>query len=181
MSQHEAFLKAIRVEPNDPFHETVYCDFLRDDGYDPEQVLPIARLLAEQLHSAKQALYLPRYVQIGKFGVEVLVSCKHLTALREIRLPGRVINWNTARRPTQVEPNIGPDGVILLAESPLLEQIRWLDIRFNALGESGVEALVRSPYLNRLAQLEVDEPADILPSAAWDRLLDHFGERLGSR
>jgi hypothetical protein len=181
MSQHEAFLKAIRVEPNDPFHERVYCDFLWDGGYDPEQVLPTARLLAQHLHSAKQALYLPRYVQIGKFGVEVLVSCKHLRALREIRLPGRVVNWNAAQRPAQVQPNIGQDGVALLAISPLLAQIRWLDIRYNEVGESGVEALVSSPYLAELERLDVDEPADILPSAAWDRLLDHFGDRLSSR
>jgi hypothetical protein len=181
MSQHEAFLKAIRVEPNDPFHATIYCDFLREEGYDPEQVLPTARLLAEHLHSAKRALYLPRYAQIGRFGVEVLVSCKHLAALREIHLPGRVVSWNAGQRPAQVDPNIGQDGVILLAGSPLLEQIRWLDIRYNELGESGVEALVRSPYLAELERLDVDEPAHILPNAVWERLVDHFGDRLGSR
>src|SRR5262249_50861692 len=127
MSQHEAFLKAMRVEPNDPFHVRIYCDFLRDEGYDPEQVLPTARLLAEHLHSANQALSLPRFSQIGRFGVAVLVSCTHLTALREIYLPGRVVTWSAARRPAMVEPNIGQAGVILLAGSPLLEQIRCLD------------------------------------------------------
>jgi hypothetical protein len=181
MSQHEAFLKAIRVEPNDPFHERVYHDFLLDGGYDPEQVLPTARLLAEHLHSAKQSLALPRYVHIGKFGVEVLVSCKHLTALREVRLPGRVVTWDDAQRPLQVEPNIGQEGVALLAVSPLVEQVRWLDIRYNELGESGIEALVSSPYLARLERLDIDEPADVLPGAAWDRLLDYFGNRLSSR
>ena len=181
MSQHEAFLKAIRVEPNDPFHERIYCDFLRDEGYDPEQVLPTARLLAEHLHSAKQGLYLPRYVQIGKFGVEVLVSCQRLDALREIRLSGRVVQWSAARRPARVQPNIGQNGVALLVASPLLEQIRWLDIRYNELGEAGVEALVSSPYLAGLERLDVEEPADILPIAAWRRLVDHFGNRLSSR
>ncbi len=175
MSQHEAFLKAIRVEPNDPFHETVYCDFLRDEGYEPDDVLPIARRLAEYLHSAKQDLHLP-YTRIGKFGVEVLVSCRHLRALHEIRLPGRVLDWDAAHRPVRVEPNIGPEGVILLAGSPLLEQIRRLDIRYNELGESGVEALVHSPHVGGLERLDVDEPDDILSSAAWERLRDRFGD-----
>jgi hypothetical protein len=180
MSQHEAFLKAIRVEPNDPFHETVYCDFLRDEGYEPEQVLPTARMLAQHLYSAKQALFLP-WSRIGKFGVEVLVSCRHLTALREIHLLGGVVKWDAARRPVQVEPNIGQDGVVLLARSPLLAQIRWLDIRYNELGEPGVEALLSSPHLAGLERLDVDEPANILSGAAWDRLQDHFGDRLSSR
>jgi hypothetical protein len=180
MSEHEAFLKAIRVEPNDPFHARVYCDFLRDEGYDPEQVLPTARLLAEQLHSAKQSLHLPWYM-IGTFGVEVLVRCYHLRALREIHLPGRVVSWNPWKRPARVEPNIGQDGVVLLAGSMLLEQIRWLDLRYNELGEPGVEALVRSVYLVGLERLDVDEPTHILPDAAWERLVDRFGDRLSSR
>jgi hypothetical protein len=181
MSYHEAFLKALRVEPNDPFHQAIYCDLLRDEGYDPEQVLPIARLLAENLHSAKQALYLPRYVRIGKFGVEVLVSCKLLNALRGIYLPGRVLTRDAWKRPATVEPNIGQDGVILLARSRLLGQIRWLDIRYNGVGEDGVEALVSSPYLAGLERLDVDEPVGVLSESAWDRLEDHFGNRLGKR
>jgi hypothetical protein len=179
MSQHEAFLKAIRVEPNDPFHQRIYCDFLRDEGRDPDQFLPIARLLAEHLHSAKQNLYLPRYVQIGRFGVEVLISCTHLTALREIHLPGRrVVEGDTHLTTVRVEPNIGQDGVILLAGSPLLQQIRVLDVRYNALGPDAVDALVKSPWLGELERLDIDEPPNILPPAAWDRLMDHFGDRL---
>jgi hypothetical protein len=178
MSQHEAFLKAIRVEPNDPFHQRIYCDYLRDEGRDPEQFLPIARILAEHLHSAKQSLYLPRYIQIGRFGVEVLIGCTHLTALREIHLPGVVTVWNPSRRPAKVEPNIGQDGLVLLAGSSLLQQIRFLDVRYNALGQDAVDALVNSPYSSKLERLDVDEPANILPPEAWDKLMDHFGDRL---
>src|SRR4051794_22532486 len=134
MSQHEAFLKAIRVEPNDPFHQRIYGDYLRDEGFDPEQVLPTARLLAEHLHSAKQTLYLPSYTPIGKFGVEVLISCSHLTALREICLRGWVVSRDAKGRPTQIEPNLDEDGVILLVGSALLEQVRYLDVRYNKLG-----------------------------------------------
>src|SRR5438105_3677694 len=182
MSQHEAFLKAIRVEPNDPFHERIYSDFLQEQGYDPpEPYLAIARLLAPHLHSARQILSLARHDRIGRFGVEVLVSCTRLDALREIYLPGRVVSWGPRRRPEQVEPNIGEEGVLLLAGSRLMRQIHTLDIRYNALSERAVAALVQSAYLDGVEKIDVDEPAPHLPASAWEQLAEHFGDRLRTR
>ena len=179
MSQHEAFLKAMRVEPNDPFHETIYSDFLKEQGYDPPwPYLRIARLLAPHLHSSKQALALERDHDIGLFGVEILVSCSHLRALRQIYLSGRVIGWTKQGLPKRVKPNIGEDGVVLLVGSPLLAQIKRLDIRCNHVGERGVEALLQSPYLDGLECLDMDELPNCLPASAWDRLVARFGKRV---
>jgi hypothetical protein len=183
MSQHEAFLKAIRVEPNDKFHERIYCDYLKDEGYDPpEPYLAIARLLAQYLYSSRQTLSLGRHEKIGKFGVAVIVSCTRLDALREIYLPGKVTNWTLRpRQPQEVEPNIGEDGVVLLVNSPLMEQISTLDLRYNQLSTRAVDALVRSPYLDLVEQLDIDEPYPYLSASDWARLVDHFGDRLRTR
>jgi hypothetical protein len=180
MSQHEAFLKAIRVEPNDPFHERIYSDYLKDEGYDPpEPYLAVARLLAQHLYSSRRSLSLGCLDRIGKFGVAVIVGCTRLDALREIYLAGRVVSRvGRSGRPAEVEPNIGEDGAVLLVTSPLMRQIDTLDIRFNQLTARAVDALVRSPHLDGLRQLDLDEPAQYLSPDDWERLADHFGDRL---
>jgi hypothetical protein len=183
MSQHEAFLKAIRVEPNDSFHERIYRDYLEEQGYDPpEPYLATARLLADHLHSARQVLSIGRHDRIGKFGAEVIVGCTRLDALREIYIPGRVVKWsslNTAsRRPVEVEPNLGEDGAITLVNSPLMEQIRTLDLRYNHLGERAVETLLRAPYLDGLERLDLDEPDQFLTPEHFDQLEQHFAGAL---
>jgi hypothetical protein len=172
MSRHEAFLKAIRVEPNDPFHDRIYADFLLDEGYSPpEPYIRIARFLASHLHSSKRTLVLSHNDDIGLFGVEVLTSCSRLDALREIHLPGA---WMGNR----VVVNIGEAGVVRLVGSLLMRQITTLDVRFNRLGEAAVEALTASPWLGNLERLFVNEPDGSLTGEDWRRLEDHFGDRL---
>jgi hypothetical protein len=184
MNPHEAFLKAIRVEPNEPFHEQVYGDFLREEGYDPpDEYLRQARRLTDLLHSARRVFRLPHSELIGPFGLELLLSCRHLDAMRELHLTGYVIldSVRSRGRPQQVVrvvPNIGERGVVRLVQAPLIEQITLLDVRFNNLGEGAVDALVRAPGLRSLTELMVHEPERPFSADQWARLEDHFGERL---
>jgi hypothetical protein len=147
VSPHEAFLKAIRVNPNDPWHAQVYGDFLLDEGYDPpDEYIRQATHLADLLHSAKRS-FRPPSIPLGAFGLELLLNCRHLRAMRELYLAGRQVVGGRYGNSVRVEANIGEQGVIRLVHAPLIEQITHLDIRFNNLGEEAFQALANAPGL----------------------------------
>ena len=50
---------------------------------------------------------------------------------------------------------LGDAGAKLLAEAPLLAQIRWLDLARNQIGPDGARALAESPHLDRIEHLDV--------------------------
>jgi hypothetical protein len=176
VTPHEAFLKAIRVEPNDPLHERIYGDFLRDEGYDPpDEYIRQARALAPMLHSAKRSLIVPFRDPLGLFGLELLLSCRRLDAMQELYLAGRCATEDGALR---VIPNIGERGVIRLIHAPLMEQITRLDVRFNNLRDEGVDALVAAPGLGCLQELLLEEPEHPFTADQWVRLEQRFCKRL---
>ena len=123
MPSHEAFIKSIRMEPNEPFHEVIYGDFLRDEGYDPpDEFIRRARALAPLLHSAAREFRMPNRALIGAFGLEVLLSCTHLYRMRELHLMGyvsyeRVVEERRSRYVPRVVPNVAPIAAIADATS----------------------------------------------------------------
>jgi hypothetical protein len=190
MSSHESFIKAIRVEPNEPFHERVYGDFLRDEGYDPpDDFIAQARELAPLLHASLRAFRMPNLRPLTPFGLEVLLGCTHLRALRELHLMGQALPVRTVYSPEDrsrrtiyhVVPNVGEAGLLRLARSPLIEQITYLDVRFNNLGAAAIAALASDPAFAMLDRLLVAEPEQALSQEQWAALRERYGDALRTR
>ncbi len=58
------------------------------------------------------------------------------------------------------ENALGDAGTQLLAEAPILGQLRWLDLSGNDIGEAGARAFAESPYVDNLEYLEAFGPDD---------------------
>jgi uncharacterized protein (TIGR02996 family) len=79
---------------------------------------------------------------LGDRGAQALASTTGPLSLRELSLANN---------------EIGPEGARALAESPLLGQLRTLELPFNGgLGDKGVIALASSPHLTHLQRLNLD-------------------------
>ncbi len=132
---------------------------------------------------------------INASNLEALLALP-LTGLFALHLAGTSVdqlNWAVRRNAFSTRPCIGEAGVVRLAGWPGLAQVEVLDLRFNGLGEAGIQALVRSPYLGALRLLwvyeanestrELGQPAmPTLPLAlapgAIQALRDRFGNRV---
>jgi hypothetical protein len=75
-------------------------------------------------------------------------------------------------------PNIGEDGIIYLADHPLVARLQAINLAVNEIGPEGVRALVESPHLRGNQHLILGEDARQLPVAQRRILRQHFGSRL---
>src|SRR5438128_2143883 len=78
--------------------------------------------------------------------------------------------------PGGVSANIGAEGIRGLADSPAAGKLRRLDICWNAIDQTAVDALVGSPHLGDLEELRVAE--DGLTEATVRRLKERFARRV---
>ncbi|MFQ3649125.1 MAG: TIGR02996 domain-containing protein [Gemmataceae bacterium] len=85
------------------------------------------------------------YNLFGNEGLRALLESEHLGSLTSLRLVG-----------TALRPGCGS----LLAECPKLSQLVHLNITYNMLKSSDIEAILESPYLKNLSEL-------LVPPARW--------------
>jgi uncharacterized protein (TIGR02996 family) len=118
-----------------------------------------------------------------------------LTSLFALHLAGRRVSRLEVRAHRSVrstQPCIGEAGVIRLAGWQGLAQVEVLDLRWNGLGDAGIQALVRSPYLGRLRLLRMYEANDSttvfgqietpnLPLSLAPGAVEALRERFGNR
>jgi hypothetical protein len=151
----------------------------------------------------------------GVAGARVLAGAPLLSRLRRLHLshavlgteglrtllqaPGfkvQELNVRGARVPTGAgpdwdercgtSPNIGEAGVILLAQSSAAGSLRRLDVALNEIGAEGVQALVQSPYLEWIEQLnvyEADDPSSFRspPCSLAEEQIQALRHRFGDR
>src|SRR5262249_3792623 len=92
----------------------------------------------------------------GIAGLQSRLDSPHFIRLTELNLSGDVMNdiydvsWCLL-------PNIGEDGVVLLATSPAVDSLTTLDVAWNEVGSRGFEALLLSPHLHPLTSLHIYE------------------------
>jgi uncharacterized protein (TIGR02996 family) len=101
--------------------------------------------------------------ELGPEGLRVLLESPHFF-VRELGLRGdyhREFDGSLYYQDAYTTPNIGADGVILLANTPAVSRLRLLDLVHNGVNGLAVQALLASQYLDnltRLALLECDSP-----------------------
>jgi uncharacterized protein (TIGR02996 family) len=78
----------------------------------------------------------------------------------------------------EIRANIGNDGVIYLADHPLVARLHQLNLAHNAIVESGARALIESPHLANVGCLVLGEDARQLPGPFRRELRQRFGSRL---
>jgi uncharacterized protein (TIGR02996 family) len=79
--------------------------------------------------------------------------------------------------PLCLRPAITNAGVAALAAHPALSRVTELILTYNELDDTAAEALVASPYLDNVKQLELRQ-SNHFSAAVWQRLIERFGEDL---
>jgi uncharacterized protein (TIGR02996 family) len=108
--------------------------------------------------------------RVGLDGLRALLASSSLRQLRDLDLSG---GTNQQGRPV---PNIGNDGVLMLASSPETARLTRLNLSSNAIAASGLRALADSPHLEGLSQLIIHEP--VIPEREAEALRARFGDRV---
>jgi uncharacterized protein (TIGR02996 family) len=110
--------------------------------------------------------------RIGPEGLcRLLDGLSRFPSLEDLILCGQAVG------PThgQHVPNIGREGIVLLAEHPATARLRRIDLAANHLDTEGAAALARSPFLDQAQELKVG----VLPEQeASQRLQARFGARV---
>jgi uncharacterized protein (TIGR02996 family) len=102
-------------------------------------------------------------------GLEKLLDAMpSLPRLKTLHLAG------SATPDSVIQTNIGPDGVDVLAHHPAAAQLVAITLSWNAIERANVQALIGSPFLDRIEMLRIDERLRPIDS---QRLRQHFGER----
>ena len=85
---------------------------------------------------------------LGADGVDAVLNAPSLPRLSRLNLSGMAhMDWDG---PASWDPNIGPDGVMRLADDPRAARLlpdAVLDLSWNYIGEPHAQALVDSPHL----------------------------------
>lgn len=68
------------------------------------------------------------------------------------------------------------DGVIVLAQSPVLSHLTHLDLSFNRIANRGARALIESPHLSQLTSLDLR--GNDISAHAQQQLRERFGDRV---
>jgi len=97
--------------------------------------------------------------RIGPAGMRALAA-RHLPRLRRLDLSDNAL---------------GDEGVEALLASPLADELEWLSLRKNQMGERAALALARTPRLARLRQLMLDLGGGKVPAAARAAVRDRYG------
>jgi uncharacterized protein (TIGR02996 family) len=119
--------------------------------------------------------------RIGREGFQALLESPTLSRLRWLDVSGESWHDEYDDYPQPLQPagmpNVGPEGLRLLAICSGADRLRWLNIACNELSITGAEALVRSPYLNGLERLHGGEwPYGEDPICG--KLKERFGQRI---
>jgi hypothetical protein len=146
---------------------------LRGDGslIDSASVQAIADFSLAQL----EALDLSGNEGIEPVAVQALLQSSYLDRLTTLDLSGSYWqDWDGSV--VYVFPNIGLQGVQMLAASPRVARLTTLNLSWNDLGERGVEALLSSPYLEHLSRLSLEDAS--LSDTGRQALRTRFGDRI---
>jgi uncharacterized protein (TIGR02996 family) len=127
--------------------------------------------------------------RIGPDGVLALLGSGRIGRLTVLELAGEY--WSDPYgADCGAFPNVGEEGVVLLASSPAAAGLRTIDLMLNELAGRGLGALVDSPYLADLMALYLNEAEGLYPqtedqrerweqwNAARSALVARFGDRV---
>jgi hypothetical protein len=123
-------------------------------------------VLADSPHIANLKFLSLVYTTIGLEGAGHLARAKHLQGLTDLLLTRNELGDEGLRTLCQapqfanverllLEKNeLGPDAAAILAEG-VMSKLRWLDLRSNPLGESGITALVDAGQMEQIEWLNL--------------------------
>jgi uncharacterized protein (TIGR02996 family) len=168
---------------------------LEELGLDGNDVGPAgARALARSPHVAGLRALSLHVHRLGDEGLQELAASPHLRRLQSLDLaswPGAPDPFGSAgvaalaaspvaatltRLNLQGNWGVEDDAARALADSPLLAGLTSLNLSHTAVGPAGLEALLRSPHLGRLAELHRSSLRHILNDSPLDRRLrERFG------
>jgi uncharacterized protein (TIGR02996 family) len=108
-------------------------------------------------------------------GVQKLLDAlARLPRLKTLILSGSVTFDPAGRYSPQ--PNIGPAGISLLVDHPAVARLAEIDLSHNLITSANVQALLDSPFFERIEKLGIGEG---LGQAESRQLRQHFGNRVG--
>jgi uncharacterized protein (TIGR02996 family) len=125
---------------------------------------------------------------LGAIGAAALLASPHLGGLKSLSLAGSIgtEGYGNSWWP---RPNIGDDGVEVVAASPRVARLTRLKLQCNGLTPRAVTALIDSPHLEHVHELGIAEPtghgagdvaghSQMLPAGMEEQLRARFGRRL---
>lgn len=169
----DPFVAAIRAEPDDDLPRLIYADWLDEHG-DPRGPFVRAQVALAQLPAddpqrsewaSIEAELLADHAGewLGDIADELVGWCFHRGFI-EVKLD--LVRYLEHEHPWMERSSVigvhlyaprlmDVDKVAALAESPLAERVRSLDLGFEWIRDAGVKMLADSPYLIRLAALDL--------------------------